>query len=217
MIGFSASLPWVRSETNIDFANTWTKILGNHTVKFGVDLRRVRDALLQEQTFSPRGLYTFNDGQTALNTGSRRNRTPVLQTTSPAFCSTCQGRRDAIWRPSSRTIEPWQFFTFVQDKWLVTPKFSADIGVRWEFYPPATPAAKGGFSNYNPANNTLIVSGIRRQSERPGDRDALQILRASHGTGLPFEGIDSLPRWIRHQLYAVSRQQLRLQFPGAGQ
>ncbi len=69
LIGFSASLPWIRSETNIDFANTWTKILGNHTVKFGVDLRRIRDALLQEQTFSPRGLYTFNDGQTARNCG----------------------------------------------------------------------------------------------------------------------------------------------------
>src|SRR4029077_545132 len=52
LIGYSASLPWIRSETNIDFANTWTKILGNHTVKFGADLRRVRDALLQEQTFS---------------------------------------------------------------------------------------------------------------------------------------------------------------------
>src|SRR5437016_4660923 len=34
IIGFSASLPWIRSETNIDFANTWTKIMGNHTVKF---------------------------------------------------------------------------------------------------------------------------------------------------------------------------------------
>src|SRR5467141_2363372 len=70
LIGFSVSVPWIRAETNIDFANTWTKILGNHTVKFGVDLRRIRDALLQEQTFSPRGLYTFNDGQTALNTGA---------------------------------------------------------------------------------------------------------------------------------------------------
>src|SRR5438552_2951484 len=46
LIGYSASLPWIRSETNIDFANTWTKILGNHTLKFGVDMRRVSDALL---------------------------------------------------------------------------------------------------------------------------------------------------------------------------
>ena len=43
---------------------------------------------------------------------------------------------------------------------MVTPKLSADIGVRWEFYPPATPVAKGGFSNYNPTDNTLVVSGI---------------------------------------------------------
>src|SRR5207245_11167270 len=61
-----------------------------------------------------------------------------------------------------------QIFAFVQDKWLVTPRFSADIGVRWEFYPPATPAAKGGFSNYNPANNTLSVSGYGSNPDNLG-------------------------------------------------
>ncbi len=55
-----------------------------------------------------------------------------------------------------------------QDKWLVTPKFSADIGVRWEFYPPATPVAKGGFSNYNPVNNTLVVSGYGSNPDNQG-------------------------------------------------
>jgi hypothetical protein len=163
LIGYSASLPWIRSETNIDFANTWTKILGNHTVKFGVDLRRIRDALLQEQTFSPRGLYTFADGQTALNTGTAAK--PVASKTSFTndFASFLldvpnqAGRDLATFFPNYRA---WQFFSFVQDKWLVTPKLSADIGVRWEFYPPATPVAPGGFSNYNPANNTLVLSGI---------------------------------------------------------
>jgi len=146
LIGYSASLPWIRSETNIDFANTWTKIRGNHTFKFGVDLRRVRDALLQEQTFSPRGLYTFADGQTALNTGSGT----TVTTFGNDFASFLldlpnqAGRDLATFFPNYRA---WQFFTFVQDKWLVTPKLSADIGVRWEFYPPATPVAKGGFSN----------------------------------------------------------------------
>jgi hypothetical protein len=163
LIGYSASLPWIRSETNIDFANTWTKILGNHTVKFGVDLRRVRDALLQEQTFSPRGLYTFSDGQTALNTGTAAK--PVVSKTSFTndFASFLldvpnqAGRDLATFFPNYRA---WQFFSFAQDKWLVTPKLSADIGVRWEFYPPATPVAPGGFSNYNPTNNTLVLSGI---------------------------------------------------------
>ncbi len=163
LIGYSASLPWIRSETNIDFANTWTKILGNHTVKFGADLRRIRDALLQEQTFSPRGLYTFADGQTALNIGTAAK--PVVSKTSFTndFASFLldvpnqAGRDLATFFPNYRA---WQLFSFAQDKWLVTPKLSADIGVRWEFYPAATPVAKGGFSNYNPTNNTLIVSGI---------------------------------------------------------
>jgi Carboxypeptidase regulatory-like domain len=159
LIGFSASLPWIRSETNIDFANTWTKILDNHTVKFGVDLRRIRDALLQEQTFSPRGLYTFNDGQTALNTGAGASKTSFTNDFASFLLDVPgqAGRDLATFFPNYRAT---QFFAFVQDKWLVTPKFSADIGVRWEFYPAATPAAKGGFSNYDPTNNTLSVSRI---------------------------------------------------------
>jgi len=159
LIGYSASLPWIRAETNIDFANTWTKIIGNHTVKFGGDLRRVRDALLQEQTFSPRGLYTFSDGQTALNTGTGASKTSFSNDfASFLFDVPNQAGRDlATFFPNYRA---WQFFSFVQDKWLVTPKLSADIGLRWEFYPAATPVVPGGFSNYIPSNNTLEVSGI---------------------------------------------------------
>jgi len=176
LIGYSASLPWVRAETNIDFANTWTKILGNHTVKFGVDLRRIRDALLQEQTFSPRGLYTFSDGQTAFKcTAVVVPQCPKLGTSPTSFTNDFAsflldlpnqaGRDLATFFPNYRA---WQFFSFAQDKWLVTPKLSADLGVRWEFYPPATPVAKGGFSNYNPADNTLVVSGIGRNPDDLG-------------------------------------------------
>jgi hypothetical protein len=167
LIGYSASLPWIRSETNIDFANTWTKVLGNHTVKFGADLRRVRDALLQEQTFSPRGLYTFSDGQTALNTGAGESKTSFTNDFASFLLDvpTQAGRDLATFFPNYRA---WQFFTFVQDKWVVTPKFSADLGLRWEFYPPATPAAQGGFSNYNPTNNTLIVSGYGSNPDNLG-------------------------------------------------
>ena len=176
IIGFSASLPWIRSETNIDFANTWTKILGNHTVKFGVDLRRVRDALLQEQTFSPRGIYTFNDGQTALKcTVVAPPQCPKVGASPTSFSNNFAsflfdvpgqaGRDLATFFPNYRA---WQFFSFVQDKWLVTPKLTADIGLRWEFYPPATPVKKGGFSNYNPADNTLLVGGYGNIPENLG-------------------------------------------------
>ncbi len=49
LVGYANSLPWNRAETNIDFVNNWTKMLRSHTIKLGVDLRRVCDDLLQTQ------------------------------------------------------------------------------------------------------------------------------------------------------------------------
>ena len=59
LIGYSASLPWVRGETNVDAVNHWTKIVRNHTIKFGADVRRVHDNLLQDQTYGASGADHF--------------------------------------------------------------------------------------------------------------------------------------------------------------
>lgn len=160
LIGYSPSLPWVRAEANIDVANVWTKILGNHTIKVGGDLRRIRDALFQNQTFSPRGLYTFGGGQTALNTGNGATSATSFNNNFAAFLLSLPnqaGRDLATYFPSLRG---WQFFAFAQDKWVVNPKLTIDAGLRWEFYPPYTPENPGGFSNYNPTNNTLVIAGV---------------------------------------------------------
>lgn len=159
IVGYSASLPWTRAEANIDFANTWTKILGNHTLKFGGDIRRVRDALLQTQTFSPRGLYSFAAGQTALNNNGKESATSYNNNMASFLLDVPNqaGRDLATYFP---TLRGWQYFTFLQDKWVVSPKLTLDLGVRWELYPPFTPQFPGGFSNYNPTNNSLVVAGI---------------------------------------------------------
>ena len=159
LIGFSASLPWVRAEANIDFANIWTKVAGNHTIKWGGDFRRIRDSLFQLQSFSPRGVYTFGSGQTALKTGSSSSATSYNNNFAGFLLDLpdSSGRDLPTYFPSLRGI---QLFTFVQDKWTVTPKLTIDAGLRWEFYKPFTPQFDGGFSNYNPANNTLVIAGV---------------------------------------------------------
>jgi len=156
LIGYSASIPWIRGESNIDFVNNWTKIIRNHTWRFGVDLRRVRDDLLQDQTFSPRGIFRFADLQTsdATSTGTNlANNVASLLLDQPSQV----GRDVNTFFPAYRQ---WWFFAFFSDKWQVTPKLTLDLGVRWEFYPPATPKIPSGFTNYDPVANNLVIAGI---------------------------------------------------------
>ncbi len=155
LVGYSPSLPWKRAEAIFNMVNTWTKTVANHTIKWGVDLRRLRDDLLQTQTFSPRGRFEFDVAQTS---------TPGAKTGfGNSFASflldlpSLVGRDLATYFPTYRA---WEFFAFGQDKWVVTPKLTLDLGLRWEFYPPATPRFAGGFSNYNPINNTLVIAGV---------------------------------------------------------
>ncbi|HEY3744028.1 MAG TPA: carboxypeptidase regulatory-like domain-containing protein [Bryobacteraceae bacterium] len=156
MIGYAASLPWIRAEANIDLVNNWTKIWKNHTIKFGYDMRRLRDDLLQTQTFGPRGAYTFGSGQTGAPGDS--NTTWANTMGSLLLDLPSSGGRDfSIVFP---TFRAWQHFFYVQDKWQVSKRLTLDLGLRWEMYPPGVAAHAGEFSNYNPTNNTLVVAGV---------------------------------------------------------
>jgi Carboxypeptidase regulatory-like domain len=156
LIGYSASVPWIRGESNIDFVNNWTKVIRNHTVKAGIDLRRVRDDLLQDQTFSPRGLFTFSDVQTSDSRSAGTDAANFIS--SFLFDLPSQVGRDLnTYFPAYRQ---WWLFAFAADKWQATSKLTVDLGVRWEFYPPATPKISGGFSNYDPVTNQLVIAGV---------------------------------------------------------
>jgi hypothetical protein len=156
IIGYSASVPWIRAESNFDLVNNWTRIIGNHSVKWGVDIRRVHDDLLQDQTFSPRGAYTFSDVQTS--DASAAGTTVVNDIASFLLDQPSQVGRDLnTFFPRYRQ---WWIFAFGSDKWQATPKLTLDLGVRWDIYPPATPANSGGFSNYDPTTNQLVLAGI---------------------------------------------------------
>ncbi len=154
--GNSTAMPWIRFETNWNLVNNWTKIVGNHTLKFGFDGRLNRDGLLTTNIYSVRGQYRFRAGQTSLNGDSRNgfaNAFAAFLLDVPAD----YGRDLTVVFPEY-IQKP--FFTYVQDKWQVGKKLTLDIGLRHEFWPPATPRKAGGFSNYDPATNSLVLAGI---------------------------------------------------------
>ena len=155
MIGYSASLPWDRGETNINAVTNWTKIHRNHSFKWGVDFRRLRDDLVQAQTFGPRGVFRFGTSTTSTPSSatSRGNNFAAFLLDAPSEVGRDVSVVSGSWRES-------ELFSYGQDKWQPTPRVTLDIGLRWEIYFPPTPAHDGGYSNYDPTTNTLVLAGI---------------------------------------------------------
>ncbi len=155
MIGYSASLPWDRGETNINAVTNWTKIRRNHTFKWGVDFRRLRDDLVQAQTFGPRGVFRFGTStmSTPTSTTSRGNNFAAFLIDAPTQVGRDVSVVSGSWRES-------ELFSYGQDKWQPISKLTLDVGLRWELYFPPTPHHSGGYSNYDPATNTLVLAGI---------------------------------------------------------
>lgn len=167
VMGYSLSLPWIRFETNWNFVNNWTKTMGNHTMKFGIDYRYNRDGLFQTQVYSLRGQFRFRSGQTG------RNGDPN-QGFANAYASFLLDLPNDYGRDLLSAFPEYvqfPFFSYVQDKWQVTKKLTVDIGVRHELYPPATPRQKGGFSNYDIATNSLIVAGVGNNPSNLGRKN----------------------------------------------
>jgi hypothetical protein len=156
LVGFVASLPWVRSVTSFGLVNNFSKVFTKHIIRFGVDLRRERNDLLQTQTFNPRGRFDYNPGQTGDPAVTNRNFANAFA----AFLldSPSQSGRDLpIVFPARREFI---YNFYFQDKWQVTQNLTLDLGVRFERERGSRPRFPGGYSNYNPANNTLELSGL---------------------------------------------------------
>jgi len=156
LVGFSPSLPWARSVTNFDWVNNWTKTAGTQVIKWGFDIRRERQDLLQTQTFNPRGLFRFNAGTSALN----GDRNTSFANSFAAFLLDQPnqiGRDLTVFFPARRNTI---YNLYLQDKWQVTQKVTLDLGLRWEYWPSSTPHFPAGFSDYNPENNTLELAGV---------------------------------------------------------
>ncbi len=157
LIGYNNGLPWQRGETNIDAVNNWTKIVKNHTFKFGWEIRRVRDDLLQGQNPNPRGVYQYDDGETALNSPSApasgfANAWAAFLLDVPYSAGLAAMVNDLAFRQSL-------YFGFAQDTFQLSHKLTLTYGVRYEVYQPYKPKKKGGYSQYDPSTNDLEVAG----------------------------------------------------------
>jgi hypothetical protein len=133
--------PLTESEQQFQFVNNWTRTQGNHTIKFGADIRYAENLRVPSDA-SRTGLLNFDSGGTSNGgTGGLAIATFLLGdvTSFQRFVSTSLNAAERQKR----------WFFYGQDSWRISPKFTMTYGLRWEIYFPESVNAKdnGGFAN----------------------------------------------------------------------
>jgi hypothetical protein len=119
---FSKGRPGFGVSTNVQFIDNLTWIKGNHTFKFGGDIRRLRaESALGFTTGNNYGDFSFTGAFTGNSFGDFLLGTPASSQVA-VLTADNDGR-------ATHT----KFYA--QDSWRITPKLTMEYGVRWEFHP----------------------------------------------------------------------------------
>jgi Carboxypeptidase regulatory-like domain/TonB dependent receptor len=139
--------PLKESEQVLQLNNNWTKILGNHSIRFGADLRYAFN--LRNASDSNRsGLLAFSS-----STGAGSGIAGVLEGQIAQF-----QRFDVYSQTAANRQKRGGFYA--QDSWRVTPKLTLNYGVRWDIIFPETvnSPGNGGFTDLTAG--TIRVAGV---------------------------------------------------------
>ena len=151
---FEGFLPQVGNSFQWSDGLTWVK--GNHTYKFGVDIRRAR--FDQYYYFDLNGEYTFdNSGPNGIIPGDGDQYAEFLLGLADAYTQGSGQRED---------VRSFAVYPFAQDSWKLKPNLTLNYGLRWEYSPPLTDIS-GPVETYRPGqNSTVYPCGIN--SSGPG-------------------------------------------------
>jgi len=160
-IGTPVVYPLINADNLFNAVNTWSKNFQRHTIKWGVDVRRIRADRFQPQglNFGPRGRFQFTPGTTALP-GLPLGPFGTAGNSYAAFLLNAPDLSSRTFQTVTPTNRLSQGFFFVHDSWQVNSKLTLDIGLRYEAHSTVKPRYRGGASNYDPSNNSLAVAGF---------------------------------------------------------
>jgi hypothetical protein len=154
--------PLLESEHQYQFVNNWTKIRGNHTFKFGGDIRYAYNLRVPSDKHRA-GELTFAQDQTQAQIPDPKNPGKFLTDGGSGLAAFLLGDVTFFerYQSASTTANETQprFFFFGQDTWRVNNKLTVNLGLRWEIYKPESVAGTGQGGWVDPATGEVRVAG----------------------------------------------------------
>jgi len=144
--------PLTESEQQFQFVNNWTRVQGNHNIKFGADIRYAENLRVPSDQSRSGLLYFDADGTSNAGANGLALATFLLGDVN-------QFQRYVSTSVNAAERQKRTFF-YGQDSWRISPKFTMTYGLRWEIYFPETVNAKGngGFANLD--QGVINVAGF---------------------------------------------------------
>ncbi len=137
--------PSIKKQNIYQILDNVTAILGNHSLKFGVDFQSLRSSALSPPT--SRGSYTFSGEYTSDLNGA-------FTGFGPADFLANQINTASIGNETTENFTRWYRAAYVQDDWRVNTRFTLNLGLRYDYYQPQKEMAG------NQANFIVTSSGI---------------------------------------------------------
>jgi len=139
--------PLIENEHQYQFVNNWTKISGNHAMKFGADLRFAHNLRFPSDA-NRTGELSFSHKQTSLFDPASGSNTGGLDLASFLLGDVSHFERFASVSQTAAESQK-RFFLYAQDQFRLSNKLTITYGIRWEDYLPESVNAKGngGFAN----------------------------------------------------------------------
>jgi hypothetical protein len=202
--------PLSETENHFQWVNNWTKQTGNHTIKWGVDVRRAQQKRIDSSTHRA-GEATFNDS----TTGSLDVDTTAAgsATSGAALASYLLGVPGNFVQQFSGigfypSLRQTRLYLFGQDSYRMTPKLTVDIGFRYENYFPQVGTKPGSAGTFDPQTGEVVVAGYGTEPANMGIQPynwgfaprlgvAYQltpktVLRAGYGRGFNGAGVGAV-------------------------
>jgi hypothetical protein len=146
--------PLSEREDQYQVVNNWTKIFGNHSFKFGADLRYARNLRVPSDV-NRAGEFQFGVGPTS---------SPADSSGGLGFATFVLGEASQFNRYASTSTNAKEFqkrvFFYAQDTWRTTPNLTLNLGVRYELYWPETVNGRGNGALLNLKTGFLQVAGF---------------------------------------------------------